>query len=106
MSSPAGPRPTEPDMWPEPYPWCLSCGFQHDHDEHCPECTGDHSGGFCMTPEAEAELARLTPAFLAHVEEQAEALVTEALAFLLPSFAVGRHTSELDMRADLGKGAC
>jgi hypothetical protein len=54
-----GPRTTEPDLFPEPYPWCVSCGFQHQDDEHCPGCTGDHSQGVCMTPEAVAELARV-----------------------------------------------
>jgi hypothetical protein len=54
-----GPRTTEPDLFPEPYPWCVSCGFQHQDDEHCPECTGEHSAGCCLTPEAVAELARV-----------------------------------------------
>jgi len=54
-----GPRTTEPDMFPEPYPWCVACGFQHLDDEHCPDCTGDHSAGFCMTPEVAADLARV-----------------------------------------------
>jgi hypothetical protein len=53
----AGPRITEPDMFPEPYSWCLTCGFQHEADEHCPECTGDNSPGHCLTPEILHELA-------------------------------------------------
>ena len=53
-----GPRITEPDTFPEPYPWCLTCGFQHESAEHCPECTGDHSEGHCMTPELAEESAR------------------------------------------------
>lgn len=55
----ASPRMTEPDMFPEPYPWCLTCGFQHAADEHCPECNGDHSPGHCVTPEVLAELANV-----------------------------------------------
>jgi hypothetical protein len=54
-----GPRSTQPDMFPEPYPWCLACGFQHQNDEHCPGCTGDHSTGHCMTPEIAAALSRV-----------------------------------------------
>ncbi|HEX3815853.1 MAG TPA: hypothetical protein VHX59_23690 [Mycobacteriales bacterium] len=48
---PAQRRPAEPV-------WCVACGFQHDPDTHCPDCTGDHQGGYCLTPEALAELAK------------------------------------------------
>jgi hypothetical protein len=38
--------------------WCVVCGFAHDPDTHCPECSGVHQGGFCLTEEAIAELGR------------------------------------------------
>jgi hypothetical protein len=70
-------------MLPEPYPWCLACGFQHLPMEHCADCTGDHSAGFCMTPEAAAELARLdTPGFRRRVERDAARLHAQVLRFL------------------------
>lgn len=47
---PAPRRPVEPG-------WCVACGFVHDPDRHCAECTGVHQGGYCLTPEAIAELA-------------------------------------------------
>ena len=80
---PTGPRPTEPDMFPEPYPWCLACGFQHQPDQHCADCTGDHTGGFCMTPETAAELARFnTPALRARIERDAAKLHAQVIRFL------------------------
>jgi hypothetical protein len=48
---PAPRPPVEPE-------WCVACGFQHDPDTHCPECTGVHQGGYCLTPEAIAELPK------------------------------------------------
>ena len=51
------PEQGEPDRLPQPYPWCLACGFQHPQDEHCAGCNGDHSAGYCMTDELAAELA-------------------------------------------------
>ena len=48
---PAQRRPAEPA-------WCVACGFGHDPDTHCPECTGVHQGGYCLTPEAIEELAK------------------------------------------------
>ena len=78
-----GPRVTEPDMFPEPYPWCLGCGFQHQPNEHCPDCTGDHAGGFCLTPEAADELARLhTAEFRRQINYGADVLYARAVAFL------------------------
>jgi hypothetical protein len=53
------PRQVEPDVFPEPYPWCLACGFQHTLDTHFAECMGEHMDGHGMTPEIEAELSRL-----------------------------------------------
>lgn len=47
-----------PDPAPSDGPWCVACGFQHDPDTHCAECTGVHQGGYCLTPEAIAELGR------------------------------------------------
>jgi hypothetical protein len=70
-------------MIPEPYPWCLACGFEHSPAQYCAGCTGDHSAGFCMTPEAAAELARLdTPGFRRRVERDAARLYAEAIRFL------------------------
>jgi len=66
-----GPRTTEPDTFPEPYPWCVSCRFQHQDDEHCAGCTGDHSAGCCLTPEGAEELARIDVAKLAQRVERA-----------------------------------
>jgi hypothetical protein len=42
---------------PEPYPWCLACGFQHAQEAHCAGCNGDHSAGYCMTDELATQLA-------------------------------------------------
>jgi hypothetical protein len=44
---------------PAPYPWCLACGFEHSADTHCDGCTGDHSGGYCLTGELVAELGQV-----------------------------------------------
>jgi hypothetical protein len=53
------PEQDEPAEPPEPFPWCLACGFQHPQDEHCAGCNGDHSAGYCMTDELAAELANV-----------------------------------------------
>jgi hypothetical protein len=64
-------------------PWCLGCGFQHQPDEHCADCTGDHTGGFCLNPEAADDLTQLdTAEFRRRVNRAAEDLYARALAFL------------------------
>lgn len=52
-------QPTDPtESAATPEEWCVACGFAHDPDTHCPDCTGVHQGGCCLTAEAIAELAR------------------------------------------------
>jgi hypothetical protein len=75
-------RITEPDLFPEPYPWCLACGFQHEANEHCPECTGDHSQSFCMTPELADELARVDARLRRRVEQAAAGLYAQVVTIL------------------------
>jgi hypothetical protein len=70
-----GPWITKPDMFPVFYPWCGLCGFQHQDDEHCPGCTGDHSAGFCMTAEVAEELAKVDLLELRRRVEQSAAEV-------------------------------
>jgi hypothetical protein len=45
------------DQLPEPFPWCLACGYQHLQADHCEGCNGDHSAGYCMTDELAEALA-------------------------------------------------
>jgi hypothetical protein len=51
------PEQGEPDRLPEPFPWCLACGYQHPQADHCEGCNGDHSAGYCMTDELAEQLA-------------------------------------------------
>jgi len=47
------------------------------------DCTGDHTGGFCMTLQAADELARLdNPEFRRQVEYGTDVLYERAVAFL------------------------
>jgi hypothetical protein len=67
--------------FPEPYPWCLTCGFQHSDDQHCPGCTGDHSTRYCMPPALAEELAGLDD-LRRRVEEAAAQLFILAIEVL------------------------
>jgi hypothetical protein len=79
----SGPRVTEPDLFPEPYPWCLACGFQHTDDEHCPDCTRHHPAGHCPTPELARELATVDlDALRRQVDRQSGPLHAAAVEFL------------------------
>jgi hypothetical protein len=49
----------ECDRLPEPFPWCLACGYQHPQADHREGCNGDHSAGYCMTDELAEQLANL-----------------------------------------------
>jgi hypothetical protein len=51
------PEQGESDRLPEPFPWCLACGYQHPQADHCEGCNGDHSAGYCMTDELAEQLA-------------------------------------------------
>ena len=53
------PEQGEVEPLPGPYPWCLGCGYQHPQADHCEECNGDHSAGYCMTDELAAQLANV-----------------------------------------------
>jgi hypothetical protein len=72
-----------PERLPEPYPWCLACGFLHPQGDHCEGCNGDHSGGYCMTDELAAELEHIGR-LRELVELEAGHLVDQLLAVLRP----------------------
>jgi hypothetical protein len=63
---------------PEPYPWCLACGFKHTPDVHCAGCNGDHSAGYCMTDELAAQLAGVGD-LQEQVTHEADRLIGRAL---------------------------
>ena len=72
------PEQGEPDRLPEPYPWCLACGYQHPQADHCEGCNGDHSAGYCMTDELAEELASVG-SLRELVRLEAERLFNQAL---------------------------
>jgi hypothetical protein len=53
--------------------WGGVCGLPHEQDVHCPNCIGDHSTGFCTTPDAVAELSKVDVADMRQRVEQAAA---------------------------------
>jgi hypothetical protein len=68
---------------PKPFPWCLACGYQHPQADHCEDCNGDHSPGYCMTDELAAELVA-TDDLRQRVELEADHLVGQLLHILRP----------------------
>jgi hypothetical protein len=75
------PEQGELDRLPEPFPWCLACGYQHPQGTHCEGCNGDHSAGYCMTDDLAASLA-VTEDLRERVEREADCLVSVALEIL------------------------
>ena len=68
----------EPNRLPEPYPWCLACGYQHPQAEHCEGCNGDHSAGYCMTDELAVGLAN-ADSLRERIDREADRLFNLAL---------------------------
>jgi hypothetical protein len=73
----------ERDRLPEPFPWCLACGFQHPQDEHCAGCNGDHSAGYCMTDELATALGNVD-GIRDRVEVEADRLLAQVLHIVRP----------------------